>query len=276
MQTTAWWYMGINNKQQTSNDMNIQYLFYIHTHTHTSEHHSQTTENPKLYNTSAIRTVAQNTIMIYSNTFFFFYDKQVRTVHTKRKHKPSKATKVHVIRSVGSHAKKGAAGRFRGLTAPLAPPSQCPARLIISGGKSGGDINYAHNFIIQDCRCTQHTFLNVAQWKWTISHARTRNRAMMELDRPPTPTFPHTVTLYSDSGTTLVDTSILEHLGTYFTYQGEDTELLCCCLFNHSKPRPCANRNLSCYTFLVMTGNLQQWLLRRITPSHQATEGYGD
>lgn len=102
--------------------------------------------------------------MIYSNTFFFFYDKQVKTVRTKRnaKHKPSKATKVHVIRSVGSHKKKGAAGRFRGFTTPLHPPPQCPATLIISGGKSGGDIN---DFIIQDCGCTQYTFLNVAQWK---------------------------------------------------------------------------------------------------------------
>lgn len=31
----------------------------------------KTTEKSKLYNTSAIRTVAQNTIMIYSNNTFF-------------------------------------------------------------------------------------------------------------------------------------------------------------------------------------------------------------
>lgn len=29
-------------------------------------------------------------------------------------------------------------------------------------------------------------------------------------------------------------------------------------------------------TFQVTTGNLQQWLLRRIAPSHRATEGYDD
>lgn len=62
------------NIKQYEYTVSILYT-YTHTHTCTSEHHSQTTENPKLYNISAIRTVAQNTIMIYSNTFFFFYDK---------------------------------------------------------------------------------------------------------------------------------------------------------------------------------------------------------
>lgn len=41
--------------------------------------------------------------MIYSNTFLF-HNIQVKTVHTKCKvEAQKKATKVHVIRSVGSH-----------------------------------------------------------------------------------------------------------------------------------------------------------------------------
>lgn len=62
MQTTAWSYMGLNNKQYAYT------VFILYTHIWTSFTY---TENSKLYNISAIRTVAQNTIMIYSNTFSF-------------------------------------------------------------------------------------------------------------------------------------------------------------------------------------------------------------
>ncbi len=58
--------------------MHIQYLYYIHTHLDILHNY----KNSKLYNISAIWTVAQNTILIYSNTFFFFYNVQVQTVHT--------------------------------------------------------------------------------------------------------------------------------------------------------------------------------------------------
>lgn len=56
--------------------MHIQHLYYIHTFGHNSQ-----LQNSTLYNLSAIRTVAQNTISIYNNTFSF-YNVQVQTVHT--------------------------------------------------------------------------------------------------------------------------------------------------------------------------------------------------
>lgn len=56
--------------------MHIQHLYYIHT----SGRNSQL-QNSTLYSLSAIRTVAQNTISIYNNTFFL-YNVQVQTVHT--------------------------------------------------------------------------------------------------------------------------------------------------------------------------------------------------
>lgn len=58
-------------------------MYIIYTHIWTS---FTTTGNSRLYNISAIRTVAQNTILIYSNTFFFslFYNVQVQTVHTRK------------------------------------------------------------------------------------------------------------------------------------------------------------------------------------------------
>lgn len=124
------------------------YNIYTHTHIWTS---FTTTENSKLYNISAIRTVAQNTILIYSNTFFFFsftmYKFKLST-QENAKHKPQKATKVHVIRSVGSHQKKkdwhesaNESCQYHTGASPHSQP-QCLARLTVSGGKSGVDINY--------------------------------------------------------------------------------------------------------------------------------------
>lgn len=45
--------------------MHTQYLYYLQTWTSFT-----TTEKSKLYNSSALGTVAQNTILIYSNTLF--------------------------------------------------------------------------------------------------------------------------------------------------------------------------------------------------------------
>lgn len=70
MQNTTLSYTDLRKK---TNDMHIQYLYYVHTHWTSFT----TTENSTLYNITAIRTVAQNTILIYSNTFFFFYNVQV-------------------------------------------------------------------------------------------------------------------------------------------------------------------------------------------------------
>lgn len=48
--------------------------------------------------------------MIYSNTFFFFYIEQNCPHNKMQSTSPKKATKVHVIRSVGSHSRNGQAG----------------------------------------------------------------------------------------------------------------------------------------------------------------------
>lgn len=53
-----------------------------------------TTDNSKLYNRSALGTVAQNTILIYSNTFFPLQCTSLTCPHNKNaKHKPKRPQK---------------------------------------------------------------------------------------------------------------------------------------------------------------------------------------
>lgn len=105
MQTTAWSYMGLRTK--TINDMHIQYLYYIHTHAHVWISFT-TTENSKLYNISAIRTVAQNTILIYRNTFFLLQCTSSNCPHKKMQStSPKRPQKCMLSGQLGATGRKG-------------------------------------------------------------------------------------------------------------------------------------------------------------------------
>lgn len=88
MQTTAWSYMGLKEKTQ---QMIACTLSILYTHILTS---FTSTKNSRLYNISAIRTVAQNIILIYSNTFFSFTMYKLKLVTQKKKFK-AQALKGH-------------------------------------------------------------------------------------------------------------------------------------------------------------------------------------
>lgn len=124
------------------------YNIYTHTHIWTS---FTTTENSKLYNISAIRTVAQNTILIYSNTFFFSLlqctssncpHKKMQSTSPKRPQKCMLSGQLEATRRKKDwHESANESCQYHTGASPHSQP-QCLARLTVSGGKSGVDINY--------------------------------------------------------------------------------------------------------------------------------------
>lgn len=107
------------------------------------------TKNSRLYNISAIRTVAQNTILIYSNTFFSFTmykfklvtQKKIQSTSPKRPQKCMLSGQLEATRrQTGTRLRMKAAGIVQQLSPHSQPP--CLARLIGSGGKCEVDINY--------------------------------------------------------------------------------------------------------------------------------------
>lgn len=170
MQTTAWSYMGF---RKNNNKWYAYTVSILYTHIWTS---FTTTENSKLYNISAIRTVAQNTILIYSNTFFLFYNVQVQTVHTikckaQAPKRPQKCMLPGQLEATGRedwHESADESCQYRTGASPHFQP-QCLARLIVSGGKSGVDINYTCRHTWLQMHTRTHTRLNIvgsSRWKW--------------------------------------------------------------------------------------------------------------
>lgn len=171
----------------------IYSFYYVHTHWTSFT----TTDNSTLYNISAIRTVAQYTILIYSNTFFFLLQctslncphNKMQSTSPKRPQKCMLSGQLEATGRKNWHESGNESCQYCTVAFPHSWP-QCLARLIVSGGKD----------IVDTVKSEQHIR--------NILHTHT-NRLWGADEFPPTlshsTTFPHTVTLYSSSGLPMVD-----------------------------------------------------------------------
>lgn len=179
MQTIAWSYMGLKEKWQ----MIAYTVSILCTHILTS---FTTTENSKLYNISAIRTVAQNTILIYSNTFFSFtmyklklFTQKIQSTSPKRPQKCMLSGQLEATRRQDWHEFANEiclhhTGAF------LHSQPLCLAKLIGSGEKCRVDMNYTcrHTWTQMHKHPQTHThklmnMIRSSQWKWPTCYIRT-------------------------------------------------------------------------------------------------------